>query len=115
VRLWAAATPVQRLRGARGGRTSLVVLVRCRPTCSVAAGAKVKIGRRWVTLRGRRLGAVARQSDAVRLSFRLSAPEARRLRLALRSGRRVPVRIGLRATAAGHARGERTLAVSLRR
>ena len=115
VRLWSAAPPVQRLRTGRKGRPSLAVLVRCRPACSVSASTKVKVGRRWIVLRARRLGTATRQSDAVRLTFRLSGAEARRIRRALAKHRRLPVRIVLRAAAPGHARAQRTLALRLQK
>lgn len=112
VRLWAAAAPNQRLRGKRPG---LRVLVRCRPGCAVTASAKVRVGRRWITLRGRALGTVAHRGTASALTFRLSPAEARRLRRAIRRGRSAPVRLTVHAASPGHVRAGRTLALRLRR
>lgn len=112
VRLWAAVAPNQRLRGKRPG---LRVLVRCRPGCSLTASAKVRIGRRWITLRGRALGAVAHRGTASALTFRLSPAEVTKLRKGIRRGRSAPVRLTVHAAAPGHVRAGRTLALRLRR
>ena len=116
VRLWLGGPRVQRAVVRRGRRgVTLEALARCRPACSVVAKAKVRIGRRWVTLPSRRVGAAHSRGPASKLSFRLSARELRRLRAAMPRGRRVSVRLVVRATAPAAAPSEHTLALSLRR
>ena len=85
---------VLRLRGA-------VARVSCNEQCSIAAGGRLKIGRR--SFRMRRVSRAAQSGDRTRIRVALSRRGRRALRRALRNRRRAGVRLSLRATdAAGN-------------
>jgi len=80
---------VLRLRGA-------VAYARCNEVCAVAAGGRLRVGRRAFRLR--RVTRTLPLSRRARLKVRLTRRGTRALRRALRRGRRPSVRLGLRAT-----------------
>ena len=85
---------VLRLRGA-------VARVSCNERCSIAAGGRLKIGRR--SFRMRRVSRAAQAGNRARIRVALSRRGRRALRRALQNRRRAGVRLSLRATdAAGN-------------
>jgi Glucose / Sorbosone dehydrogenase len=79
---------VLRLRG-------VVVYVRCNEPCRVSAGGRLRIGQRVYQLRRTTKTSVA--DERVRLRVRLTKRSRRALRAAVRDGRRLKLRIGVRA------------------
>jgi hypothetical protein len=100
---------VLRLRG-------VVAYVRCSERCRVAAGGKLRIGKRRFALRKARTRSIA-AGRLVRVKPRLTRRSKRALRRALRDGRRPKVRIGLRArdTAGNASRLTRRTVIAVRR
>jgi glucose/arabinose dehydrogenase len=85
---------VLRLRGA-------VAYARCNEPCSLAAGGRLRVGRR--SYRMRTAARSAQAGKSVRVKVRLTAHGRRALKRRLRRGRRASVRLTLRATdAAGN-------------
>ena len=116
VRLWVGGARSQRIRTTRGtAGGAFELLARCRPDCSVVAGAKVRVGRRWITLKSRRIGGARSQGAASRLVFRLTPAELRRLRPALARGRRAQVRLTVTASAAAHGSSSGRISMRLRK
>jgi glucose/arabinose dehydrogenase len=72
-----------------------IAYTRCDEPCTVAAGGKLRIGRR--SFRLRRASQAAETGQRARIKVRLTPRARRALRRALRRGRRASVRIGLRA------------------
>jgi glucose/arabinose dehydrogenase len=72
-----------------------IAYARCDEPCTVAAGGKLRIGRRSYRLRRENQAAAIR--PRARIKVRLTPRARRALRRALREGRRASVRIGLRA------------------
>jgi len=87
-----------------------VAFARCSEPCTIAAGGRLRIGRRTFRLRRQvaaarlarggsvRRGQAAQLTRRVRLKVRLRRPSVRALRRALHHGRRPLVRLRLRAT-----------------
>ena len=109
VRVWLGGRRSVRLR-----RKAFTTVVACRPACSVRATVRVRIGRRWRTLRTRRIGR-AGATRARRLSVRLRPREWRMLRGALRHRGPLRVKVTLSAAASGHAVTHKTRSLRLRR
>jgi hypothetical protein len=96
VRLWLGGSSTQRL----GSGLSLAAA--CRPGCTLAARAEVRVGRRWRSVARRALGALGETSQPARLRFALSAPQRRALGAALGGRRSVTVRVRVTAATPGH-------------
>ncbi|HEX8086113.1 MAG TPA: hypothetical protein VF529_17600 [Solirubrobacteraceae bacterium] len=96
VRLWLGGPSAQRLSGGLG--LSAV----CRPSCTVRAAAKVRVGGRWRALGRRALGTLAAGSQPSVLRFRLSALQQRSLRATLRRHGALRVRVTITAVTPGH-------------
>lgn len=96
VRLWLGGPSAQRLSG------GLALSAVCRPSCTVRAAAKVRVGARWRALGRRALGTLAAGSQPSVLRFRLSDLQQRSLRATLRRHGALRVRISITAVTPGH-------------
>jgi hypothetical protein len=114
-----AAEPANVRVGARRRQRLLalggaVAYVRCPARCRVAAGGRLRIGKR--TYRLRRVTRIAPAAQRVRLELRLTQRGLLALRAAVRAGRRPEIRIGVRTSdTVGNSSSLTRVTVALRR